>query len=50
MIQEWMEETHSTGFALRRHFFLRSFDSQFVTMPDQLAHGGRRRIGHPQTS
>jgi len=30
-----MEETHSRGFELRRHFFLRFFDSEFVTMPGQ---------------
>jgi hypothetical protein len=30
-----MEETHSRGFELCRHFFLRFFDSEFVTTPGQ---------------
>ena len=34
-LQDWMEETHSGGFELRRHFFLRFFDSDFVTTPGQ---------------
>ena len=31
--RDWLEETHSTGFELRRHFFRRFFDSDlsFVT-------------------
>ncbi len=33
--RNWMEETHSTGFELRRHFFLRFFDSDLVTTPGQ---------------
>lgn len=31
----WMEETHSSGFELRRHFLLRFFDSEFVASPGQ---------------
>src|ERR1700680_1867535 len=34
-LREWLEETHSVGFELRRHFFLRFFDSEFVSTPDQ---------------
>ncbi len=34
-LRGWMEETHSRGFELRRHFFLRFFDSDFVTTPGQ---------------
>src|SRR5437660_3424775 len=33
--REWLEETHSTGFELRRHFFRRFFDSDLVSMPGQ---------------
>ncbi|MGH9611635.1 MAG: hypothetical protein ACRD4P_00995, partial [Bryobacteraceae bacterium] len=32
---EWLEETHSTGFELRRHFFRRFFDSELVSTPGQ---------------
>lgn len=32
---EWREETHSTGFELRRHFFSRFFDSDLVATPGQ---------------
>jgi hypothetical protein len=32
---EWLEETHATGFELRRHFFLRFFDSDLVSTPGQ---------------
>ncbi|MGD1097959.1 MAG: hypothetical protein ABSB35_38975, partial [Bryobacteraceae bacterium] len=31
----WLEETHSTGFELRRHFFFRFFDSEFISTPGQ---------------
>ena len=31
-----MEETHSTGFELRRHFFSRFFESDLVSTPGQL--------------
>jgi hypothetical protein len=31
----WLEETHSTGFELRRHFFSRFFDSDLVSTPGQ---------------
>lgn len=31
----WIEETHSTAFELRRHFFARFFDSELVSSPDQ---------------
>lgn len=34
-LQAWLEETHSTGFELRRHFILRFFDSEFVSSPGQ---------------
>ena len=34
-LRQWLDETHSTGFELRRHFFLRFFDSDFVTTPGQ---------------
>jgi hypothetical protein len=33
---EYFEETHSAGFELRRHFFLRFFDSEFVTDASQV--------------
>src|SRR5712671_5136269 len=33
--REWIAETHSTGFELRRHFFLRFFDSELVSTPGQ---------------
>ena len=33
--REWLQETHSTGFELRRHFFLRFFDSDLVSTPGQ---------------
>ena len=35
-VQEWLDETHSSGFELRRHFFRRFFDSEFVASPGQL--------------
>ena len=31
----WVEETHSVDFELRRHFFMRLFDSEFVSTPGQ---------------
>jgi hypothetical protein len=31
----WLKETHSTAFELRRHFFLRFFDSDLVSTPGQ---------------
>ena len=34
-MRTWLEETHSTGFELRRHFFLRFFDSELVSSPGQ---------------
>jgi hypothetical protein len=34
-LREWLEETHSTGFELRRHFALRFFDSELVSTPGQ---------------
>src|SRR5580700_6180738 len=34
-IHNWFEETHSTGFELRRHFFRRFFDSDFVSTPGE---------------
>src|SRR5882762_7889760 len=33
--RQWIEETHSAGFELRRHFFLRFFDSDLVSTPGQ---------------
>jgi Pirin C-terminal cupin domain len=33
--REWLEETHSAAFELRRHFFLRFFDSDLVSTPGQ---------------
>ena len=33
--REWLGETHSAGFELRRHFFLRFFDSELVSTPGQ---------------
>ena len=32
-MRDWLEETHSTGFELRRHFFRRFFDSDLVSTP-----------------
>src|SRR5580704_4599657 len=32
---DWLEETHSAAFELRRHFFLRFFDSDLVSTPGQ---------------
>jgi hypothetical protein len=34
-IREWMEESHGTGFELRRHFFRRFFDSDLVSSAGQ---------------
>ena len=34
-LRVWLEETHSTGFELRRHFFSRFFDSDLVSTPGQ---------------
>lgn len=34
-MDRWLEETHSTGFELRRHFFLRFFDSDLASSPGQ---------------
>ena len=34
--RNWIEETHSTGFELRRHFFRRFFDSELVSTPGQM--------------
>jgi hypothetical protein len=33
--RDWMEETHSSNFELRRHFFKRFFDSELVATPGQ---------------
>ena len=35
-LANWREETHSTKFELRRHFFSRFFDSELVSTPGQL--------------
>lgn len=35
MLRGWLEQTHSTGFELRRHFFLRFFDSELISDPSQ---------------
>lgn len=34
-IHDWLEETHSSGFELRRHFLRRFFDSELISDPDQ---------------
>ncbi len=34
-VRDWLQETHSAGFELRRHFFLRFFDSDLVSTPGQ---------------
>src|ERR1700730_6050435 len=34
-MRDWLQETHSAGFELRRHFFLRFFDSDLVSTPGQ---------------
>ena len=34
-IRTWVEETHGSGFELRRHFFRRFFDSDLVAAPGQ---------------
>jgi hypothetical protein len=33
--KNWLAETHSVGFELRRHFFARFFDSEFISSPGQ---------------
>jgi hypothetical protein len=33
--RDWIEETHSAGFELRRHFFLRFFDTDLISTPGQ---------------
>lgn len=35
MYRDWLKRTHSTGFELCRHFFLRFFDSELVSDPSQ---------------
>jgi hypothetical protein len=35
MLRDWLEQTHSIGFELRRHFWLRFFDSEFVSDSSQ---------------
>src|SRR5215472_17406804 len=34
-LRSWLAETHSSGFELRRHFFSRFFDSEFISSPGQ---------------
>src|SRR5580692_857614 len=34
-IHSWLEETHSSIFELRRHFFKRFFDSELISDPNQ---------------
>src|SRR5688572_32533813 len=34
-MRDWLEETHSPAFELRRHFFARFFDSDLVSTPGQ---------------
>ena len=36
-MREWLRETHGPGFELLRHFLLRFFDSELVTVPGQTA-------------
>jgi hypothetical protein len=33
--ETWIAETHSSGFELRRHFFLQLFETEFVSVPGQ---------------
>ena len=33
--RRWLAETHSSSFELRRHFFSRFFDSEFISSPGQ---------------
>src|SRR6185295_10418069 len=33
-MREWLRETHGPGFELLRHFLLRFFDSDLITVPD----------------
>ncbi len=35
MLREWLAETHPSGFELRRHFFLRFFDSELIADPSE---------------
>ena len=35
MLRDWLEETHSTAFELRRHFFRRFFSSELISDPSQ---------------
>lgn len=41
-MRDWLDETHSAGFELRRHFFLRFFDSELISDASQakVAAGG----------
>src|SRR5437660_11406402 len=34
-LRDWLQETHSAGFELGRHFLLRVFDSDLVSTPGQ---------------
>jgi hypothetical protein len=34
-LRDWLERTHSAGFELRRHFFLRFFDSELISDSSQ---------------
>ena len=34
-ISQWLAETHSSSFELRRHFFRRFFDSELISDPGQ---------------
>src|ERR1700730_7694960 len=33
-LKEWLRETHGPGFELLRHFLLRFFDSDLISVPD----------------
>jgi hypothetical protein len=35
-VREWLEETHSAGFELSRHFVLRFFESELISTPGQM--------------
>src|SRR5580658_5288703 len=35
MLTQWIAETHSSSFELRRHFFRRFFDSELISDPGQ---------------
>src|SRR5215471_17193892 len=34
-VRAWLDETHGTGFELLRHFLVRFFDNEMVTIPGE---------------